>query len=168
MKNNIRPELLDWVGTLLRLGIGGIWLVAGALKLPDPAASVRAVRAYELLPEIVVPTVGHLLPLIEVAVGACLIAGVFVRASSVASALLFAAFIIGIATAWARGLQIDCGCFGGGGFDPDAASKYPVDIARDLALLAASAWLVWRPRTRLGLDRLIFDDRGVVTGKETQ
>ena len=49
--------------------VGGVWIVAGALKLPDPAASVRAVRAYDLLPESVVPTVGHLLPVLEVVVG---------------------------------------------------------------------------------------------------
>ena len=41
---------------------GGVWIVAGALKLPDPAESVRAVRAYDLLPEAIVPAVGYLLP----------------------------------------------------------------------------------------------------------
>lgn len=36
-----------------------VWLVAGTLKIPDPAESVRAVRAYRLLPETVVPAVGY-------------------------------------------------------------------------------------------------------------
>ena len=39
------------------------------LKLPDPDESVRAVRAYDLLPEAVVPVVGHALPVVEVLVG---------------------------------------------------------------------------------------------------
>ena len=52
--------------------------------------------------------------------------------------VLFVAFIIGIASVWARGINIDCGCFGGGGADPDAASQYPWEIARDVGLLAAS------------------------------
>ena len=51
------------------LVVGAVWIVAGLLKLPDPAASVRAVRAYDLLPEAIVPTVGHLLPVLEVVVG---------------------------------------------------------------------------------------------------
>jgi uncharacterized membrane protein YphA (DoxX/SURF4 family) len=139
-----------------RLVTGGVWLAAGLLKLPDPAASVRAVRAYDLLPESVVPTVGHLLPVLEVVVGVCLVLGLLTRAMAVVSALLFVAFIAGIASAWARGLQIECGCFGGGGYDAGASGDYPWEIARDVGLLLASAYLVWRPRTRWGLDALLF------------
>ncbi len=146
----------DWIGLAARLVTGGVWLVAGLLKLPDPSESVRAVRAYQLLPESVVPAVGHLLPLVEVVIGVCLIAGVLTRSMAVLSSLLFVAFIIGISSAWARGLQIDCGCFGGGGFDADAASKYPGEIARDVGLLALSLWLVVRPRSQWALDPLLF------------
>ena len=74
------------------------------------------------------------------------------------SALLLVAFIVGIASAWARGLSIDCGCFGGGGFEADAAAAYPWDIARDLGLLAMSLWLVVRPASRFSLDRVLFED----------
>ena len=146
----------DWFGLLARLVTGGVWIVAGALKLPHPADSVRAVRAYDLLPEAIVPAVGHLLPVVEVVIGVCLVLGLLTRGTAVASALLFLAFIIGIASAWARGLSIDCGCFGGGGEIPDAAAKYPGEIARDVGLLALSLWLVVRPRSRLALDTLLF------------
>ncbi|MCK9823249.1 DoxX family membrane protein [Nocardioides cavernae] len=146
----------DWFGLVARLVTGGVWIVAGALKLPYPADSVRAVRAYDLLPEAVVPAVGHLLPVVEVVIGLCLVLGVLVRGSAAVSALLFVAFVIGISSAWARGLSIDCGCFGGGGEIPDAAAKYPGEIARDVGLLALSAWLVVRPRSRLALDTVLF------------
>lgn len=149
---------MGWFGLAARLLVGGVWLVAGLLKLPDPAASVRAVRAYQLLPESIVPTVGYALPIVEVLVGLMLIVGLLVRISAVVSGVLFVAFIVGIASAWARGLQIDCGCFGGGGFDAQAREKYPWEIGRDLGLLLASAWLVWRPRTPWAVDnRLIHD-----------
>lgn len=148
--------MTPWIGLAARLVVGSVWVVAGALKLPDPAGSVRAVRAYELLPEAVVPTVGHLLPVVEVVLGACLLLGLLTRFTAVLSTLLMLTFVAGIASAWARGLQIDCGCFGGGGFDADAASKYPGEIARDLALAAASAWLVVRPQSRFALDSLLF------------
>lgn len=143
------------LAVLARLVVGGVWLVAGALKLPDPAGSVRAVRAYQLLPEAVVPAVGHALPVVEVVVGLALVLGVLTRVMALVSALLFVAFIVGIASAWARGLRIDCGCFGGGGFDADATDAYPWEIARDVALLAASL-LVAAVRPRLALDRLLF------------
>jgi uncharacterized membrane protein YphA (DoxX/SURF4 family) len=145
-----------WFGLVARLVTGGVWIVAGALKLPHPADSVRAVRAYDLLPEAVVPAVGHLLPVVEVVIGLCLVLGVLVRGTSVVSALLFVAFVIGISSAWARGLSIDCGCFGGGGEIPGAAAKYPGEIARDVGLLALSLWLVVRPRSRLALDSVLF------------
>ena len=151
-----RPSVVRWVALLARLVTGGVWIVAGALKLPDPAGSVRAVRAYDLLPESVVPFVGHLLPVLEVTVGACLVLGLLTRAAGVLSCLLFLAFIVGIAAAWARGLQIDCGCFGGGGYREDAAEQYPWEIARDVGLLALSALLVLRPSTPLSLDRLLL------------
>jgi uncharacterized membrane protein YphA (DoxX/SURF4 family) len=146
----------DWLGLVARLVVGGVWIAAGVLKLPDPAGSVRAVRAYQLLPESVVPTVGHLLPVVEVVVGLLLVLGLLTRVAAVVSSLLFVAFIVGIAAAWSRGLEIDCGCFGGGGFRQDAADAYPWDIARDLGLLALSLWLVVRPRTRLSLDGALF------------
>lgn len=146
----------DWIGLVARLVTGGVWLVAGAVKLPDPEASVRAVRAYDLLPEAVVPAVGYGLPIVEVIVGVCLIVGLWTRPMAAVSSVLFVAFIVGISAAWARGLQIDCGCFGGGGYDADATSKYPWEIARDVGLLALSSWLVVRPRSRLALDSRLF------------
>ena len=149
---------MGWIGFAARLLVGGVWIVAGLLKLPDPASSVRAVRAYQLLPEAIVPAVGYALPILEVVVGVLLVVGLLVRFSAAVSAVLFLAFIIGIASAWARDLQIDCGCFGGGGYDANATEKYPWEIARDLGLLFASLWLVWRPRSRWALDnRLLYD-----------
>jgi uncharacterized membrane protein YphA (DoxX/SURF4 family) len=149
----------EWLGTAARLVIGGVWIWAGLLKLPHPDESVQAVRAYQLLPGDVAITVGHLLPVLEVVVGALLVLGLLTRAAAVVSGLLFVAFIIGIVSVWARDISIDCGCFGGGGYDPDATSQYPREIARDLVLLALSAYLVWQGRTRFALDNLLFPKR---------
>ena len=64
------------------------------------------------------------------------------------------AFIIGISQAWARGLTIDCGCFGGGGqigAERDAATRRRSPATPSFAL--AGAWLWWRPRSLASLDR---------------
>jgi uncharacterized membrane protein YphA (DoxX/SURF4 family) len=158
---------VKWFGLAARLVVGGVWIVAGALKLPDPAASVRAVRAYDLLPESIVPTIGHLLPVLEVVVGLCLVLGALTRLAGVVSALLFVAFIIGIASVWSRGIRIECGCFGGGGYDENATSAYPWEIARDVGLLLLSADLVWRPRTAISTDAWIFPDSPTPTTSST-
>jgi uncharacterized membrane protein YphA (DoxX/SURF4 family) len=156
-----RRDLLSWAGLGIRLVVGCVWVVAGALKLPDPEQSVRAVRAYRLLPEPIVPAVGYGLPILEVAIGVLLVIGLGTRVAAVVSALLFLLFVVGIASAWARGLQIDCGCFGGGGFDANATEQYPWEIARDGVLLVLSAYLVVRPQTVLAVDNRVLLRRDV-------
>jgi uncharacterized membrane protein YphA (DoxX/SURF4 family) len=145
-----------WAGLLARLVVGGVWIVAGWLKLPDPAESVRAVRAYDLLPEAIVPTVGHGLPALEIIVGILVVLGAGTRLVAAVSFLLQIAFIIGIASAWARGLEIECGCFGGGGASASAnvTDKYAWDIARDAGLALLSLLLFVFPRTAFSADRL--------------
>lgn len=146
----------EWFGLVARLVVGCVWIYAGASKLGDPARSVAAVRAYQLLPGSMAQPVGQLLPVLEVVVGAMLVLGLLTRGAAVISSVLFVAFIVGIASVWVRGMTIDCGCFGGGGYDPDAASRYPWEIARDTVLLLASAFLVRLPSTRLALDSLLL------------
>jgi hypothetical protein len=38
-------EVAEWLATVARLVLGVVWVVAGAVKLPDPAEAVRADRA---------------------------------------------------------------------------------------------------------------------------
>jgi uncharacterized membrane protein YphA (DoxX/SURF4 family) len=139
-----------------RLIVGVVDLIAGLVKFPDPAGNVRRVRAFDILPEAIVPTVGHALPTIEIIIGVALILGLLTRLFAVIGALFFLAFIIGIASAWARGLEINCGCFGSHGVPADPHRQYAVDIARDIGLLICCLWLVVWPRTRFALDNLLF------------
>jgi len=148
--------MFRWTGLLARLIVGGVWVYAGALKVGDPAASVSAVRAYQLLPTGVAEVVGRTLPMLEIVVGGCLIVGLLTRINGVVSALLQVAFVIGIASVWSRGIEIDCGCFGDGGPNPDATSQYPWEIARDLGLMALSVLLVVKPRTAYAVDSVLF------------
>jgi uncharacterized membrane protein YphA (DoxX/SURF4 family) len=142
-----------WVSTVARVLLGAVWIAAGASKVTDLAASVRAVRAYEVLPEWAVPAVGAGLPFLEVALGVLLIVGLGVRLGAVVSAVLFAIFIAGIVSASARGLRIDCGCFGGGGeLGAGQQTKYTAEIVRDVGLLGLAALVAWLPRGRFSVD----------------
>ena len=142
-----------WVSTGARLVLGGVFLVAGGLKVIDPQSSVAAVRAYRLLPSSLVTIVGWGLPFAEIALGVLLLAGVATRLVAVASAVLLLVFIAAVTSAAARGLSIDCGCFGGGGDVAPGQTAYGTEIVRDVGLLLLAAWLVWQPRSRLTLDR---------------
>ena len=145
--------VLPWVGTAARLALAGVWAWAAVAKIADPDAALRAVRAYRLLPEALVPAAGWGLPFLELALAVLLALGLATRLAAAASAGLLAVLMLGIASAWARGLAIECGCFGGGGERSGVGpGTYALELARDAALLALAAWLAWRPVTRAALD----------------
>lgn len=151
-----RTSWRDWVGLLARLVLGVVLIVAGALKVGHLETSARSVRAYQLLPYDVAGVIGYGLPVLELAVGALLVIGLFTRTAAVIGGVLMVVFVIGIASAWARGLSIDCGCFGKGGTIAASQTQYPQEIARDVGLFACAAWLAIRPRSALSLDGWLF------------
>ena len=150
-----RDAVGPWLALAGRLLVGGVFVVAGALKIPDPAAAVRAVRAYQLLPEGLVSVVAFGLPALEIAIGLALVVGLFVRTAAIASAVLLVVFIAAVSSAWARGLQIDCGCFGGGGQVAAGETAYPAELLRDGGLLLVAVALARWPRSRLSIDTVI-------------
>ena len=146
-----------WIGLLFRLVLGGVLLVAGLLKYQHLDKSQMAVRAYELLPIALANFLGIVLPYLEIAVGILLIIGAAVRVSAVISGLLMFAFSIGIAQAWARGLSIDCGCFGGGGLVAPGTANYLPELVRDAGLALMAFYLFRFPQSKFGLDRHTSD-----------
>ena len=147
-------RVLDVTGTVVRLGLAAVWLVSGSLKIADPIGSAIAVGAYDVLPGEAVGLVATVLPLLELALGVLLLAGIGTRLAGLVSAVLLAGFVSGLLQAWARGLSIDCGCFGGGGPVAPGQERYGGALLRDLGFLALALWLSVRPRTLLAVDRI--------------
>ncbi|GAA1514033.1 MauE/DoxX family redox-associated membrane protein [Kribbella lupini] len=143
---------LPWVSTAARLTLGAVMLVAGALKVADPATAAQAVRAYELLPDALVTPVGWGLPFLEMAIGLLLIVGFGTRPAGAAAGVFMVVFIAAVSSAWARGLSIDCGCFGGGGEVAAGPTRYLQEILRDTGLLVLAGWLFVRPLSKFALE----------------
>jgi uncharacterized membrane protein YphA (DoxX/SURF4 family) len=145
-----------WITLAFRLILGGVLLVAGALKINDPYASATSVRAYQILPVDLANLIGFILPFAEVVVGTFLILGIWVRISAIAGGALMMIFIIAIAQAWIRGISLDCGCFGNGGLlesDELPVWNYTVEISRDVVLALFSGYIFRFPQGKLGLDK---------------
>ena len=142
-----------WIGLVARLILGGVLFLAGYLKVDEPDKSQMAVRAYEMLPISVANLLGLLLPFVEVAIGALLILGSLTRFMAALGGFTMVIFIIAIAQAWARGLNIDCGCFGGGGTVAPGETKYLQEILRDIGLVFLAAYLIRYPSTKFSLDK---------------
>jgi uncharacterized membrane protein YphA (DoxX/SURF4 family) len=138
----------------VRLVPAAFLLWAGLAKAFASQESILAVNAYDVLPEALVRPVAAVLPWIEVGVAVLLVLGLFVRFAGIATAVLAGVFILGMAQAKARGLAIDCGCFGGGGAG-DGVSWW--DIARDVPILLAGIYLALRPHGPWQLDNRFLD-----------
>ena len=152
-----------YLSLLARLLLGGVLLVAGGLKVTKPTDSANAVAAYKLLPTNIAHLLGYALPWLEVAIALLLIIGIMVRPAAIAGGLIMVVFIGAIASAWARGLIIDCGCFGGGGeLDPSLASQvhrtYFIEIMRDLGLALCGLYLYFFPYGKLSFEKAAVEE----------
>jgi uncharacterized membrane protein YphA (DoxX/SURF4 family) len=152
-----------YLTVLARLLLGGVLLVAGGLKVSKPTDSANAVAAYKLLPINIAHLFGYALPWFEVALGILLIAGILLRPAAIAGGLIMLVFIAAIASAWARGLLLDCGCFGGGGeIDPSLADQvhrtYFIEIMRDLGLALTALYLYFFPYGKLSFEKSAVEE----------
>lgn len=140
------------VSAIARFGLAAVWIISGGLKIVDPMATRQSVVAYEIFDVQTSYLIGDIIAPLEIALGILLLLGVFLRWTGIISALIFLAFIGGIVSAWARGLSIDCGCFGGGGYDESVTGwTYLWEILRDLAFIAMAAWTAYRPFRRFAI-----------------
>ena len=151
-------RVLDWLGTAVRLALVVVWAWAGLAKISDPEEAAQAVRVYRILPESLVKPVGYGLPFLELAIALLLLIGLGTRITAFISAVLLLVYMSGIASVWARGIAIDCGCFGGGGAVAASKTEYLQEILRDTGFLLLTAWLLWRPASKLSLDRWLAAD----------
>lgn len=151
-------KLAPWIGLVSRLTLGGVLTVAGYLKFDELDKSQMAVRAYEMLPVPLANFIGIVLPFAEILMGLLLIVGAATRLMGILSALLMLVFVIGISQAWARGLSIDCGCFGGGGEVAPGEANYLTPLLRDAGLAALGIYLSLHPRSKFALDKSTPED----------
>ena len=135
--------------------LAAVLLISGVIKAWDARETIVAVRAYQLVPESLVGAVAAVLPYLEIALGLLLLIGLATRLAAVLAAMVMVVFVAAVTSAAARGLSIDCGCFGGGGEVAAGQTAYTAEILRDLGLLAMAVYLTIRPDTPLSVDRLV-------------
>jgi uncharacterized membrane protein YphA (DoxX/SURF4 family) len=136
--HEVNGRLRGWLGLPLRLLLGGLFVYAGLQKLREPAQFAEEIANYQLLPALA-PLLAATLPCIEVVVGGVLLGGArsWRRAAAATVALLSLVFTVAVSQALARGINIECGCFGTGG-----GPLSLLTVLRDVALTVASLLLV--------------------------
>lgn len=101
-----------WLALFFRLVLGFVFLVSGLAKIADPVRFLFTLRQFRLLPGMAESFLAVYLPWLEFILGLCLLLGILSRTSSLLLAGLNAAFIFALGTVIARGIEVDCGCFG--------------------------------------------------------
>jgi uncharacterized membrane protein YphA (DoxX/SURF4 family) len=134
---------------ILRIGLGLMFVAASWDKILDPGGFARIIQNYQILPSVWVNWVAIVLPWIEALCGLALITRIMERGGLLVSNGLMLTFTLALAWNAYRGVDTECGCF-------SVAVKgekgyYLEYILRDVAVLAAGAWVFWH-RLKMGSD----------------
>ena len=125
----------------LRLFLGGLFVYAGVLKVLDPAQFLVDIESYRLLPYVAAVATAFYLPWLEILCGAGLWNRRTRRGALWILIALTVVFAVLITSAWVRGLDISCGCFG---VSESNGSNYVWWLTRDLLIFLGLAILMWR------------------------
>ena len=143
---------ISWLGFAVRLGAAAIWILAGAAKIPSIQTFSILVQRYAILPTFLAVPFSYILPFFEIGLGLYLAAGLFVRGTALAGTLLFAVFLTAQISAWARGISLDCGCFG----TALQTAVGPLTIIRDFCLGIPTFVMLAFPSRKLSVDSRWF------------
>jgi uncharacterized membrane protein YphA (DoxX/SURF4 family) len=101
-----------WGSIAARVALASVYLLAAIPKLGEPATFARDIDNYHLLPVEWAGIAAVVLPPLELVVAAALLVGVHARGAALVSAGMLTAFAAAMGQAIARGIDLDCGCFG--------------------------------------------------------
>jgi hypothetical protein len=128
--------------SILRVLLAAVFLLAGGLKLLDPAEFAAEINRYQLIPWWSCALLALFLPWLELCVGAGLLTRRFSSGALAWATALLLLFSVALLSAMLRGLSIDCGCFGR--LWQATGTLWP--LIRNLVLLGIVAFLWWQRR----------------------
>ncbi len=134
-----KARLVFLAATSGRVLIASLLVIAATPKLLDPASFALSVANYRLTSPLGNYVIALWLPWVECAVALALLVSppMARRGAWLLGIGLSGVFLIAVATAWARGLDIACGCFGG-------VEKISLgDVLLRFALLAGTIGAAW-------------------------
>ena len=148
-----------YLSFVFRIGLGVVFIISGAGKLPELAAFIEQVEEANILPHALAQVYGTALPYVEIVIGALLILGLLSRFAAGIGGLAVLSFIIGNSTRLYRGLYGECGCFGS-----IASLQFSTGEAliMDCVLLIMAIQILTHKGEFLSLDSMIFRKKMVL------
>ncbi|MBD3383453.1 DoxX family membrane protein [candidate division KSB1 bacterium] len=128
-------KILLW---LIRVVLAVVFIYSGIVKLINPAAFAVNIDNYAILPWFLVSLMSAVLPWLEVICGLAILSGKWLRGAALWIAAMNVVFIIAIASAMIRGLDISCGCHT---TSTEGARVGLQKLAEDIVWLVSSLYL---------------------------
>lgn len=125
-------RLFSWA---LYVGVGVFFAVAATVKILDPDAFLSSLLTYEVFPNAVAIGLAHFAPILELLVALCLMSGILRQGAMALTVAMLVLFIVLVAQGLARGLELDCGCFGSNQLHD--TTDYLIKMGQNTLLLAA-------------------------------
>jgi uncharacterized membrane protein YphA (DoxX/SURF4 family) len=140
-KHRTKSTAMRWSLIAARLAMAGIFIFASIDKIAHPAAFAKDVFNYQILPDAMINLTALVLPWLELLLGLCLLAGVWMPGAVLSANGLLLIFLAALVFNLARGLDVNCGCFSTGSDAPAMSTTYY--LVRDIGFLALGAFLFY-------------------------
>jgi uncharacterized membrane protein YphA (DoxX/SURF4 family) len=141
--------MIDRIVLLLRIGLGLVFLAAGALKVGHTEEFASEIAGFQLLPHALIAPLALLLPFLELMIGVYLVLGLVTRVAAWFAAAEMAVFSGAIASAVMRGISTSCGCFG----PSDKSTTSWPEVGRDAGFALMAVIIACFAPGALALDR---------------
>lgn len=128
----------------IRSVISLTFIITGLLKVLAPSTFLEAIEGYQLVPYSIAFGMAFFLPWLEIVTGISLFIPSLSKGAAQILFLLVIIFIVALSVSWARGLDIQCGCFGAN----NSTTNYPLHITGNLFLLVGLYWLLRQSRSK--------------------
>lgn len=103
--------VLVWASRVI---VAGIFLIATYEKLKNPLHFAEQIRAYQLIPPVYSNALAFVIPPIELVTAVLLLVGLWRFEARLIIIGMLVVFTIAKTSLEVRGINIDCGCLGGG------------------------------------------------------
>ena len=100
-----------WVGLLLRIYVGGVFIYASMYKINYPGEFAETIASYQLVPFWAVNLMALVMPWTELVSGILMVLGVRTKSAAAAIGGMLVMFSVAIVITLLRGIPIGCGCF---------------------------------------------------------
>lgn len=144
MKGGTLQPWKFWLCEAFAWAFGLVFIWSGWTKAQEPTAFLASIRSFHILPDPFAAWLALALPWLEIFAGLAVLTGWLRRGGLILLNASLAVFAVALISAWLRGLDIECGCFGSGKGGTSIADA----LLRDAVLLGVGAWLWLAPRAR--------------------